>query len=600
MCSILGYYNSKLSLDQVKSQNKLMSHRGPDNTATKQYIFNNKKLYLSHNRLSIQDLSKNANQPMENDNLVIVFNGEIYNHLELRKECDYNFQTSSDTETLLALFNKYTIEKTLSKLVGMFAIALYEKKAQKLYLMRDVVGIKPIYWTYQDNEFAFSSELKGLSSHLKTKKSNKALLQFMSLGYIPNDSSYYENIYKLKPAHILVFDGNTISIKKYWELPKHKIQISYEEAVEETHKLIKKSIKRQLLSDVEVGSFLSGGIDSSLVSSIMQNLSPTKIKTFTIGFENKKYNESKFAKSVARHINSEHYEHIFKPSDVSSLIDKFDVCYDEPFGDASALPSMLLSKFVKSQVSVSLSGDGGDELFLGYDRYFITQKYHKLFSKIPKSIRSIISNICNISNIDKLEKIAYPLSNLSKQNIYSIVSTSTKPWELNKIFSKEFINESFKHLDFLSIQEINNFNDDTFDNYSKIDFHRYLADDILTKVDRASMMHSLEARVPLLDQALVEFAYSLPSNIKLKNGAKSILKDIAYKYVPKNMLDRPKMGFGVPLKEWFRDELKDIVLDKINALDDRFNKKYIKTIFNKHQKGKNYEYVLWNLMRVAS
>jgi asparagine synthase (glutamine-hydrolysing) len=599
MCSILGYYNTKLSYQKIVEKNLSMSHRGPDNSTVKEYTFKNKNLFLAHNRLAIQDLDTKANQPMENSRFTIVFNGEIYNHLELREECNYSFQTFSDTETLLALFLKYGMEKTISKLIGMFAIALFDKVEQKLYLIRDRVGIKPLYWTYQEGEFSFASELKGFASYFKQHRSDKALIQFMSFGYIPSDSSYYEDIYKLKPAHYLVFDGQNIELKKYWDLPQNKIEISYEDALTETESLIKSSINYRLLSDLEVGSFLSGGVDSSLVSAIMQKSSSTQIKTFTIAFEDAAYNESIYAKEVAKYIGSNHYEHMFRIDDVIALMEDFDTYYDEPFGDASALPTMLLSKFTKEHVTVALSGDGGDELFLGYDRYFITDKYYHLFKKFPQSLRNILSFFLTNSNRDKFEKLAYPLKKLTEQNLYSVVSTSTKPWELEGLFSKDFIYENYKKTTYLSLQKIENFNEnDIFDNFSRIDFHRYLVDDILTKVDRASMRYSLEARVPLLDHRIVEFAYSLPTKLKLQYGAKSILKDILYKYVPKELIDRPKMGFSVPLNVWFRGELKDILYAKIESMDERFNKDYLKKLFNEHQKGKNFEYVFWNLMRV--
>ncbi|MBU1668531.1 asparagine synthase (glutamine-hydrolyzing) [bacterium] len=599
MCSILGYHNTRLTYQEIVKQNVTMSHRGPDDSTVKEYQFKNKNLFLAHNRLSIQDLASHANQPMENSRFVMVFNGEIYNHLELREACRYSFKTHSDTETLLALFLQFGIEKTISKLIGMFAIALFDKQEEKLYLIRDRVGIKPLYWTYQKGEFAFASELKGFASHLKQHRSDKALIQFMSLSYIPNDNSYYDEVYKLKPAHYLVFDGETIDITKYWNLPTHKIDIRYEEAIEETERLLRSSINYRLLSDLEVGSFLSGGVDSSLVSAIMQDISSKPIQTFTIGFEDASYNESIYAKEVAKHIGSDHYEYMFGVDDVIALMEDFDNFYDEPFGDASALPTMLLSKFTKEHVTVALSGDGGDELFLGYDRYFITQKYYNLFKKFPQFSRDMLAYLFKVSNRDKLEKIAYPLKYLTEENLYSVISTSIKPWELSNLFSKEFLHDSFNALSFLSLQEIETFNEhDSFDNFSKIDFHRYLVDDILTKVDRASMKYSLEARVPLLDHRVVEFAYALPTELKLQHGSKSILKDVLYKYVPKELIERPKMGFAVPLKHWFRGELKELLYDKIDSLDERFNKRYLKKLFNEHQKGKNYEYVFWNLMRI--
>ena len=601
MCSILGYYNTKLSYNEVVNQNLTMSHRGPDDSTVREYKLNNKNLFLGHNRLSIQDLATHANQPMENEKYSIVFNGEVYNHFEIRKKLNFkNFRTTSDTETLLWAFTELGIEQAIKQFIGMFAIGLFDKIENKMYLIRDRVGIKPLYWTLQNNEFAFSSELKGFSNHLKQHKSDKALVQFMSFGYIPNDNSYYENIQKLKPAHYLIFDGKSVNIKRYWNLPKDKIDISYNEAVEETERLIRSSIKYRLLADVEVGSFLSGGVDSSLVSAIMQQESSKKIKTFSIGFEDKRYDESVYAREVAKHIGSEHFEYIFTQKDMLGLMKDMDYYYDEPFADAASLPTMILSKMTKEHLPVALSGDGGDELFLGYDRYFFTNNYYNKLKKIPQPIRIGLSNIFKYSQQDKLEKMSYPMRNLNEINLYSLLYTSVKPWELSNIFDKDYLSQSFGK-DSLSLLDIIDFEwngCDLIDNLSKLDFDLNLSECMLTKVDRASMAHSLEARVPLLDHRLVEFAYSLPTNIKLQNGPKSILKDILYKQVPKKLIDRPKKGFSVPLKHWFRNELRDIVLDKINTLDDRFNKKYLMKIFEEHQKGKNNEYILWNIMKL--
>jgi asparagine synthase (glutamine-hydrolysing) len=592
MCSILGYFNTCFSSNELENYNQKMSHRGPDASCVKEYLFRDKRLYLAHNRLAIQDLDSKANQPMENDRFVIVFNGEIYNHFEIRNDLSFtNFQTHSDTETLLWSFTELGVEKTINRLNGMFAIALFDKVNEKLYLVRDRVGIKPLYYTFQNGEFIFSSELKGIRDDFK-KVDNSSLIKFMSLGYIPNDKSYYENIYKLKPGHFLVFDGENISLKRYWEQPKNRIDISFNEAVEETHRLLKNSIKYRLLADVEVGSFLSGGVDSSLVSAIMAKESEKQIKTFTIGFKEDGFNEAEYAKKIAKHIGSKHFEYYFSVNDVLDLIEKIDYYYDEPFGDASALPTMLLSKVTKSEVTVALSGDGGDELFLGYDRYFFTKNYYDKLSQIPQIVRSVASKGFEYSGFDKLTKMAYPMKHLTKENLYSVVSSSVKPWELGKLFNDEFLNETF-----LNLQEYDG-SFETVDDFSRFDFYRYLPDDILVKVDRASMAYSLETRVPVLDYKVVEFAYSLPESIKLQNGAKSILKEIVYKYVPRELIERPKMGFGVPLKRWFRNELKDILLDKIDSLDERFNKKYLYKLFDAHQKGANYEYVFWNLMRL--
>ncbi len=605
MCSIIGYHNTKLTINDVEELNNSMQYRGPDNSTVNEYKLDKKNLFLGHNRLSIQDLDVKANQPMENDRFVIIFNGEIYNHLEIRNSLDFNnFKTHSDTETLLYAFSEIGVEGTLKKLIGMFAIALFDKINDKLYLIRDRVGIKPLYYTLQNGEFAFSSQLNGMASHLKSKRDDKSLVQFISFGYLPDDSSYYQKIKKLPPAHYLVFDSSEIHLNKYWEIPENKIDISYEDAKEKTEELIRSSINYRMLSDLEVGAFLSGGVDSSLVASIMQQSTSQKIKTFSIGFEDKQYDESVYAKDVAKYIGSDHYEYIFNKNDLKNIVNDCKIALDEPFGDASTLPMLILSKMTKNEVTVALSGDGGDELFLGYERYFFTQKYHNIFTKIPSPLRVSIAKLFQISNNDKLEKLSYPLKNLSFENLYSILYSSVKPWELSKIFNEDFIHSvvGTNTPSLLQLQNIDiDFNtDDIIGNLSKLDFYRYLPDDILTKVDRSSMFYSLEARVPLLDHRIVEFAYSLPTDIKLKNGPKSILKDILYDQVPKHLIERPKKGFSVPLKHWFRNELKEEIYDIVYNLDDTiFNKKHILKLLDLHiNHNRNYEYVFWNLMRL--
>lgn len=604
MCSILGYIGVSYNKDEIESLNSTLSHRGPDNSSVSQSKMHNNSLFLAHNRLSIQDLNQNANQPMESGRFSIVFNGEIYNHLELREKLSFkDFKTHSDTETLLQCFIEFGVDKTLEKLIGMFAIALFDNQEDKLYLMRDRLGIKPLYYTFQEGEFAFASELKGIPEYLKDVTSDKALIQFTSLGYIPSNNSYYKNIHKLKPAHYLVFNGKSVEEYQYWELPKEKSSIGFNEAVSSIEELLKSSINYRLLSDLEVGAFLSGGVDSSLVCALMQEQSTKKIKTFSIGFDNPKYNEAPYAKAVAKHLDTEHHEFIFTPDDVLELLEDFDYYYDEPFGDASALPTMLLAKKTKEHVTVALSGDGGDELFLGYERYFFTQNYYQKLQKVPSWMRGIISSGMKILPDDRLKKMSYPVGNLSLENLYGVISTSVKPWELTKIFSDNFIKENFGstdigYLDLLDTKESFN-EDEIIDSLSRVDIQNYLSEDILTKVDRASMKYALEARVPLLDHRLVELAASIPTDIKLKYGPKSILKEILYKYVPKELIERPKRGFSVPLQHWFRDELHDVLMAKIDNLDEKFNKAYVNKLVDLHMNhGHNYEYIFWNLLRL--
>jgi asparagine synthase (glutamine-hydrolysing) len=587
MCSILGFINSQ---EKIEIYNSKLSYRGPDNAG----ILNFDKYSFAHNRLAIQDLDSRANQPLENSQFILIFNGEIYNHFEIRKELKFqNFQTSSDTETILWAFSELGIEKAISKFIGMFAIALFEKKTEKLYLIRDRVGIKPLYYSFQNNEFIFASELKAFPDKFKKNINLKAQIQLTSLGYIPNENTYFQNIFKLPPAHYLIFKNGKIEKKRYWNLPEDKLNILFNDAVEKTEELIKSAVNYRLISDLEVGAFLSGGVDSSLVTAIASQ--KQNLKTFSIGFENRSYDESPYAEAVAKHLKTEHFNYRFSAQDVLNLLPNFDDFYDEPFGDASALPTLLLSKFTKSKVTVALSGDGGDELFYGYDRYFFVNNYYQKLTRIPPILRKALAFGLKYSGRDKLEKMAYPVGNLSKENLYSILTTAIKPWELQNIFSKDLIFSAFNktEINYFDLIEYSNFEED----FSRVDFHRYLPDDILTKVDRASMRYSLEARVPLLDHRLVEFAYQIPNNLK---GKKDILKTILSKYIPQDLINRPKKGFAVPLKEWFRRELKEELLSKINNLDYTvLNKQNITKIVDLHiNKNKNYEYLLWNLMRL--
>ncbi|MCV6608366.1 MAG: asparagine synthase (glutamine-hydrolyzing), partial [Campylobacterales bacterium] len=547
--------------------------------------------------LSIQDLSNSGNQPMESERYVIVFNGEIYNHLKIRKKLKKSdFKSSGDTETILYAFEEWGVERTISKMNGMFAIALFDKKKNKIYLIRDRVGLKPIYFVHKDGEFAFASTIKGLPNHLVGGSNPKALIQFMTLTYVPSTNCYFENVQKIKPGFFVEFDGEKIVETNYWKIPKEAHDIEDEEGLNRLEELIEKSVNIRLLADVEVGTFLSGGVDSSLVTAIAAKHSTRKIKTFSMGFEDKSYDESGYAKEIAKILQTDHHEFFFKPKDVLDLLESYSDAYDEPFGDASSLPMMLLSKETAKEVKVALSGDGGDELFLGYDRYYFTDNYFNKFRKIPKFLREPIGELFGKTNKDKLKKISYPFKNPTPENIYSVISTAVKPWEIKNIFNIEFLQEkSYSYLDLLELEY-------TIDkqkipeSFSFIDQRRYLPDDILVKVDRASMHYSLEARVPLLDYKIVEFANRLPRDLRENKRA---LKLLLEKHIPKKLIYRDKKGFSVPLKKWFKKELRDLLMDKIETLDYRFNKEYIRKLTKEHIEGnKNYEYIFWNLLQV--
>ena len=602
MCSILGLVSEFRDVTYFNHLNKRMKHRGPDGNGVKCYSFQNSNLFFGHNRLAIQDLSESANQPMENEKFAMVFNGEIYNHFELRQKLtNTRFKTHSDTETLLCLFEEFGVDKTLSLINGMFAIGLYDKKSQLLYLIRDRVGIKPLYYLHNSKEFAFSSEIKGFPEQYLDRIEPFSVIQTVCLGYTTDKSTYYHSISTLEPGHYLTFNGLQTETTKYWEVSNLHYDDSFTAAVQNTKNLLKQSVNYRLLADVDVGCFLSGGIDSSLMASVMTEQHGKQIKTFTIGFEQPGYDESQSARIISEKIGSEHQELLFKVDNLKELITDFDHYFDEPFGDPAALPGMILSKLTRSKVSVALSGDGGDELFLGYDRYFLTTRYQPIFKKCPQLIRNIISYFCQISGVDKAEKLAYPIKHPELQNWYSLLMTAIKPWELNKVFSKEFLSSCFPdgRSDFLDIINCQNHLLTDIDSLSSLDFKRYLPDNILTKVDRCSMKHSLEARVPFLDHNIVQYAYGLSPNVKLKNGPKSILKEILWEYLPKSFFQGQKRGFSVPLKEWFRGDLHELLIEKIYNLDNRFNQKeLLKLVYLHVNHNKNFSYLFWNLLRV--
>ncbi len=601
MCSILGIVSDNVSESVVADLNIRLRHRGPDSCGVRKYEFRDKYLALAHNRLAIQDLSSAANQPLETERYSIVFNGEIYNHIELRQSLDYEFQTHSDTETLIALFESCGVENAIRQLNGMFAIALFDKKDLTLTLVRDRVGIKPLYYSHTGSVFSFASELKGLPGLDTAAVCNRSIVQSICLGYITDRSTIYESVFKLEPGCILTFDGQNAHVSRYWNLPDRVSNDDFETVVEKTEALLRRSVQYRLLSDVEVGCFLSGGIDSSLVAAMMSKECGRRIKTFSIGFDNPKYDESQYARRVSNYLGTDHNQLVFRSSDLIDLLEDFDYYFDEPFGDPSALPSMILSKLARSEVKVALSGDGGDELFLGYNRYFFSQRFYRLSRWLPLPIRGLLSLVFAKSNSDRAVRMAYPVANPSVENWYSVLMTAVKPWELKRVFSRDFLRLCYDKDD-LSLLEILNLDGQSLEGYSdlsRVDFMRYLPDDILTKVDRSSMKYALEARVPVLDHNVVEYAYSVKSGVKLENGPKSVLKRILYEHVPSEFFERPKAGFSVPIREWFCDDLKEMLLDKIGSLDDRFNKAELLRAANEHVSGhRNHSYLFWNLMRV--
>lgn len=579
MCGIAGFcdFNKKSDKKTLIEMTEALHHRGPDDGGYSFYEDSYANIGLGHRRLSILDLSSHGHQPMRFENIELVYNGEVYNFKEIRtdlEKCGYNFESESDTEVVLKAYHNWGIH-AVDKFNGMFSIAIYDVKTNKLILIRDRAGIKPCYYYFKDGLILFSSELKSFHKHFLFQKSINidAAAQFLHHGYILEPYSIFNDTFKLKAGHYLEVDIKKQEIKQlqYWSLEasykKLKYDLTESEAVSETDKLLKSACEYRMISDVPAGIFLSGGYDSTAVAAVLQSNRLNKIKTFTIGFKEKGYDEAPFAKEVAKYLDTDHTEYYCRAKDALDIIPTLSEIYDEPFGDNSAIPTILVSKLARQDVTVSLSADAGDEVFAGYSKYDRALKYYNLSKKMPDFIqRRMLSSMNNIdpskipfsSNIynftTRYEKMKNILS--ARSSVESLLHTSIlfTDIELKKLFKKEFIlKDNNFHLDSSFASDL--------DKMLMIDYKTYLPDDILTKVDRATMSVGLEGREPLLDYRLVEFAARLPEKYKYRKGQKKwVLKEVVHKYVPKEMMNRPKKGFGVPLADWFKDDFGDLLL----------------------------------------
>ena len=600
MCGIIGFVDKKKTLEHgkriINAMQCSLDYRGPDDYGT--WIDKENGIYFGHRRLSILDVSLAGHQPMisSSGRFVIIFNGEIYNHINLRTHhTKHNFTSSSDTETLLKCFEDWGVHKTLESINGMFAIALWDTLDKKMYLTRDRAGEKPLYYGISGDVFFFGSELKSFLLHPSFKRNIdiNVLEAYVRKGFVPSPHSIFEGIKKVSPGRYVIIDFNKekylkSEIKEYWNIEKIvSNRILYnkgiENAVSDFDKILEESVRRQLISDVPLGAFLSGGIDSSLIVSMMQKVSSKTIKTFTIGFEEKSFNEASFAKKIANHLGTEHNELYITNNDALNIVPHLSNIYSEPFADVSQIPTILVSKLASKEVTVALSGDGGDELFCGYGRYNQAQKNWKRISKIPYSIRNLLGNL-------KLHPFLEGLKTKSVDEFYHFMIKQWKGHENIVIGSQRFIN----HHNF----SLNN----DIERMMLYDFLEYLPDDILVKVDRAAMSQSLETRVPLLDKSIIEFAWNLPIEYKQHKGVdKWLLKKLLSKYVPLELFDRKKMGFGVPLDTWLRGSLKDWASEllSINRLQEHrlFNSTVINKNWNDYLDGKHNKHsYLWTII----
>jgi len=580
MCGIAGYiHKTALTYNEgvMERMLEVLAHRGPDSNS--HWGTEDEQVFLGHRRLAILDLSDAGKQPMfsNDEELVVVFNGEIYNFDEIRSELKmlgYTFKTGSDTEMILYAYREWGVE-SVSKFIGMFAIVLFDRKHKQVYFIRDRFGVKPLFIFESDKLLMFSSEIKAFYEHPEFKNdiNMDAIPLYLKYGYIPTPHSIFTHVRKVVPGHILQYDvekGKVVKEVTYWEplaaFNKEKFHNKSEaEITAETVELLKSAFNYRMVADVPVGVFLSGGIDSSLVTAMLTKQLGYKLKTFTIGFDNEAYNEAKIAKEVSELLNTEHYEYICTEKEALDIIPQLPVYYDEPFADSSAIPTMLLSQKVRSHVTVALSADGGDEIFGGYTKYFSRGGLYNMLRKTPgilrypigwslglmRSYRRMQGRYDKDAILERAQEIVYAKdrsASFLKKIDYRLFSN----YELKKLLKGKYkkIETSFDVTGSLAAEN------SEIEKMQSTDVKTYMLDDILVKVDRATMAHSLEGREPLLDHRLYEFVARIPASNKFKNNIpKYLLKEIDYTMLPKELLDRPKRGFAVPIQHWLLNEL---------------------------------------------
>lgn len=578
MCGIAGFADYKRITDRatLEKMTRIIAHRGPDGEGYAIYKNAPAIVGLGHRRLSILDLSDAGSQPFTYEHLHITFNGEVYNFSEIKTELlakGHLFHSHSDTEVILHAYAEWG-NACLQKFIGMFSFAIYDEKEQNIFGCRDRAGVKPFFYYRKDGLFLFASELKAFTEHPQFEKNidTDAAAAFMQYGYVPAPNCIFRNAYKLKPGHFFNYSlkNNEFKIEQYWNVydayNKPEIKIDLPQAISETEKLLTNAFQYRMVSDVPVGVFLSGGYDSACVTALLQKDSTEKIKTFTIGIPDAGLNEAPFAKEIATKLGTDHTEFYCTEKEALEIITEIPFFYDEPFADSSAIPTMLVSRIAREKVTVALSADGGDEIFAGYSRYGDAIKNFNRLNKIPAVLRKPIASLMSTANPvvnrkqglfqQKYQKLRGLLHDPSEVNFLKTMTQLSDKKEINALF-KTAISELSSDFD---NKELSSDRFSLLHYIMAIDYKTYMADDILQKVDRAGMSVSLEGREPFLDHRIIEWAAQLPLNFKIRNGNKKfILKEIVHQYLPHQMMDRPKMGFGIPVNDWLRSELRPFV-----------------------------------------
>ena len=611
MCGISGYFGQG-NKEVLRRMTDVLKHRGPDDEG----FYLKENIGLGHRRLSIIDL-KTGHQPLANEDKTIwlIFNGEIYNFQDLRKELvgqGHRFSTQTDTEVMIHLYEEKG-EDFLNDLNGMFALALWDEKERKLILARDRLGQKPLYYSLTGQTLVFGSELKSLLEHpqIKRELDLNSLAKYLIYEYVPVPQSIFKNIHKLGPGEYLIYQAGRLEIKKYWDIAFNSLGSDPLEGLTLFERRFEEAVRIRLISDVPLGVFLSGGIDSTSIAYYAQKNSSAKIKTFSIGFTDKSFDESDYARQAAKFLGSEHYEQILEPKDCLDLIPQITDFLDEPMADASIIPTYLLSKFTREKVTVALSGDGGDELLMGYPT-FQAHKLAKLYQYLPlwlreKIIRPLVNHLpASLDNISFDFKLKKFVSGFEYQS-----EIRNQPWlgsfapeQLEKLLTSEIQQEIGKENYFEDIENyLKIIKKESLENrLIYLYLKNYLQDDILTKTDRASMAIGLEARAPFLDYTLVDFINSLPNNYKLHGWqTKYIFKQLMKDKLPKNIVERSKKGFGIPVAKWIKNELKDFTLELLGKSRIKkqgiFNYSYIKQLLDEHfSNHKDNRKLIWTLM----